>query len=126
MLLVGLMTMGFQAWSWFLGVLMSLLSLAKAADSTMKSAGAPNWLRGVTTGGYGAYTMNEEEKAAAARAEAEEAAREAQRFNAPYQRSEYMPNRDSSDHMARYAPQNRQPQSGVSPDIMAYLRRYVR
>ena len=28
--------------------------------------------------------------------------------------------------MARYAPQNRQPQSGVDPEIMQYLMRYMR
>ena len=43
----------------------------------------------------------------------------------PYQRSSFMPERGSSP-MARYAPQSRQPQSGVSPDILAYLRKYIR
>ena len=28
--------------------------------------------------------------------------------------------------MARYAPQNRQPQSGLDPEIMSYLMRYMR
>jgi len=49
------------------------------------------------------------------------------RPSAPYRRSQFMPPPPGAeDQMARFAPQNRQPQSGVSPDIMAYLRKYIR
>ena len=36
--------------------------------------------------------------------------------------SQFMPQMGGN----RYAPQNRSPQSGISPDILAYLRKYVR
>jgi len=105
----------------FLGALMAVLNLAQVADSAAKKMGAPNWLRVLGTGGFGAYNVKSEMDAEAQA----EAQAETQRPREPYQRSTFMP-QQGQDPMARYAPQNRQRQSGVSPDIMAYLRRYVR
>jgi len=43
-----------------------------------------------------------------------------------YRRSQYMPEPRGPGPTARYAPQNRQPQSGVDPNIMSYLQKYMR
>lgn len=43
----------------------------------------------------------------------------------PFRGSQFTP-RPPQDTMARFAPQNRAPQSSPSPDILAYLRKYVR
>lgn len=43
----------------------------------------------------------------------------------PYRGSQFTPQMGQGT-MQRYAPQNRPPQSGVSPNIMAYLRKYIR
>ena len=42
-----------------------------------------------------------------------------------YRPSRFLP-QEKERPVTRYAPQNRPPQSGISPDIMAYLRKYVR
>jgi len=125
MLLVGLMTMGFQMWSWFLGPLMAAYAVAQAADAALKKADAPDWLRKMGTGVYGTYQVWSENKA---EEEAEEQAEEQARLSKlqPYRRSEFMPGAGDGGHMARYAPGNRPMQSGVSPNVMDYLRKYVR
>ena len=100
LLLVGLTTMGFQVWSWFLGLGLSAWLGIIAASKMIGDAAHNVW--------------GEEE--------------EEPRPQMPYRRSQFMPAppRADDDQMARYAPQNRPPQSGVSPDIMAYLRKYIR
>jgi len=57
------------------------------------------------------------------RAANEEQARAAMRK--PYQRSSFMP-QPGQGPAARYAPQNRQMQSGVDPDVMQFLMKYMR
>ena len=44
----------------------------------------------------------------------------------PYRRSQFMPD-ESQDYspMARYSPRNRQPSSGIDPQILAHLRRFT-
>jgi hypothetical protein len=90
--------MGFQVWSWFLGL------------------GLTAWLAliaGAKTIGDAAYNVWGDE--------------EEQRPQGQYRRSQFMPPPPGAeDQMARYAPENRPVRSGVSPDIMAYLRKYIR
>ncbi len=118
--------MGFQMWSWFLGALLSLFSAAKAADSGMKKLGAPDWLRQVLGGGHGAYSVRQDNEALKAEDEAVRASADAARLNQPYRRSEYMPDQSEGySPMARYSPRNRQPSSGVDPQLMQYLRQFT-
>ena len=98
LLLVGLTTMGFQVWSWFLGLGLSAWLGLVAASKMVGDAAYNIW--------------GEEEEPSP---------------DAPYRRSQFMPlPPGAEDPMARFAPQNRQPQSGISPDIMAMLRKYIR
>lgn len=125
-LLVGMITTVFQVWSWFLGALLAALSLAKTADTGLKKMGAPDWLRRVGTGGYGVYSVYQDNEAKRAADEAERAQADAGKFNMPYRRSEHMPDRSGGySPMARYSPGNRQASSGVDPQLMAYLRSFT-
>ena len=100
LLLVGLTTMGFQVWSWFLGLALGTWQ-ALAAMLTAGSA--------ATSSGTSVYDRMQEP--------------EEPGVGGPYRGpSQFMPQMGGN----RYAPQNRSPQSGISPDILAYLRKYVR
>ena len=91
--------MGFQVWSWFLGLALGTWQ-ALAAMLTASAA--------ATSIGTSVYDRMQEP--------------EEPGMSGQYRPSRFLP----QPPVNRYAPQNRQPQSSVSPDIMAYLRKYIR
>lgn len=132
-LLVGLTTMGFQMWSWFLGGLMAVLSLGQLVGGILQKSGAPGWFKhslggaGYAAGGPAGKVADRAIEHAATRPEreAERAAGLAER-NArlmSYQRSNFMP-QGPADYMARYRPSNRDTRS--SPDFINYLQQFIK
>jgi len=107
-------------WGW--GTLLDLLKAGAGAAMTaagMPQVGVPLAASGVE-GVVGSATAPSDDEIRAAN---EEQARAAMRK--PYQRSSFMPE-PGQGPMARYAPQNRQMQSGVDPDVMQFLMKYMR
>ena len=106
---MGLMTMGLNLFK-FLAELAAIVAAIRFASQAAEASG----VGGAQFGAAGSAMSGDSEE-------------EEPRPYMPYRRSQFMPPpQGTQDPMARYAPQNRQPQSGVSPDIMAYLRKYIR
>ena len=100
-LLVCLMTMGFQMWSWIAGWLIAAA---------------------IQVATHVAQRMKERSDAESQKAFDESAQGMHSKMSGQYRRSAYMPD-EENDPMARYAPENRQPQS-TSP-LMSYLQRFT-
>ena len=115
-------------WGW--GSLVDLLKLGVGAALTASGVGAgaglPMILGSASLGLSGAEGIASDASApsendiVAAGLESDRASRAASIASQP------RPQRMGQSPMARYAPQNRQPQSGVDPEIMQYLMRYMR
>ena len=116
------------------GTLMAALGLAQAGDAVAKKLGAPGWLRGILTGpvvgGYNWYNEGHEAKAAgeaeaAAELRSKQARASAGLPSVGAQRAQRQ-QEAGSQYTERYAPENRQPQPGVDPELMSYLQKFMR
>ena len=116
-------------WGW--GTLVDLLKLgagvALTATGVGAAAGAPMTaaaLGGIATGagiGLSGASGLADDASAPTDDELAKAQRPKMAYTPPPREERYGPN-----PMERYAPENRRPQSGVDPEIMNYLMKYMR